>query len=120
MASIYKHGIRSRRVPTQISIPIKSDGCIQCVVGTAPVNMAEDPYDTVYKPFVFHSKAAAVSGLGYCTDFADYTLCQSMYASFDVFGVAPVIMINVLDPKRHVKAQLSKEYTVFQYIPCFY
>lgn len=112
MASIYKHGIRSRRVPTQISIPVKSDGCIQCVVGTAPVNMAEDPYDTVYKPFVFHSKAAAVSGLGYCTDFADYTLCQSMYASFDVFGVAPVIMINVLDPKRHVKAQLSKEYSV--------
>ena len=110
--SNYKHGIRTRRIPTQLSIPIKSDGCIQCVIGTAPVNMAEDPYDTVNKPFVFHNKSAAINDLGYCTDFKNYTLCQSMYASFDVFGVAPIVMINVLDPEKHVKAQLSKEYGV--------
>ena len=35
-----------------------------------------------------------------------------MYATFDVFGVAPLIMINVLDPEKHVKAELSKEYAV--------
>ena len=110
--SNYKHGIRTRRLATQLSVPITSDGCIQCVVGTAPVNLAEDPYDTVNKPFMFHSKAAAIAGLGYCTDFKNYTLCQSMYASFDVFAVAPIIMINVLDPTRHVKAELSKTYTV--------
>lgn len=110
--SNYKHGIRTRRLATQLSVPITSDGCIQCVVGTAPVNLAEDPYDTVNKPFMFHSKAAAIAGLGYCTDFKNYTLCQSMYASFDVFAVAPIIMINVLDPTRHVKAELSKTYEV--------
>ena len=70
--------------------------------------MAEDPYDTVNKPFSFYNKSAAVAALGYSTDFENYTLCQSMYATFDVFGVAPIIMINVLDPERHVKAQLSK------------
>ena len=112
MRSNYKHGIESRRVPTQISVPIKADGCLQCVIGTAPVNLAEAPYDTVNRPFSFYSKAAAVAALGYSTDFENYTLCQSMYAAFDVFGVAPVIMINVLDPRKHVKAQLSKEYTV--------
>ena len=110
--SNYKHGIRTRRIPTQLSIPIKSEGCIQCVIGTAPVNMADDPYDTVHKPFVFHNKTEAISGLGYCTDFKNYTLCQSMYASFEVFSVEPVIMINVLDPEKHVKTQLSKEYPV--------
>ena len=110
--SNYKHGIRTRRVPTQLAIPIKSDGCLQCVIGTAPVNLAQDPYDTVNKPFMFQNKSAAVSALGYSDDFANYTLCQSMYATFDVFGVAPLVMINVLDPTRHVKASLSKTYTV--------
>lgn len=110
--SNYKHGIRTSRIPTQLSIPIKSNGCIQCVIGTAPVNMAKNPYDTVYRPFVFQNKQEAISRFGYCTDFENYTLCQSMYASFDVFGVAPIIMINVLDPERHVRTQLSKEYAV--------
>lgn len=110
--SNYKHGIRTRRLATQLAVPITSDGCIQCVVGTAPVNLAENPYDTVNKPFMFHSKAAAVAGLGYSTDFKKYTLCQSMYASFDIFAVAPIIMINVLDPTRHIKAELSKTYKV--------
>lgn len=110
--SNYKHGIRTRRVATQLAVPITSDGCLQCVIGTAPVNLAADPYDTVNKPFMFQNKAAAIAALGYSEDFAKYTLCQSMYATFDVFGVAPIVMINVLDPNTHVKAQLSKTYTV--------
>ena len=110
--SNYKHGIRTSRQATQLSIPITSDGCLQCVIGTAPVNLAADPYDTVNKPFVFHNKAAAIAGLGYSEDFKNYTLCQSMYATFDVFGVAPIVMINVLDPEKHVKAELSKTFSV--------
>lgn len=108
----YKHGIRTSHRATQLAVPVTSDGCLQCVIGTAPVNLATNPYDTVNKPFVFHNKSAAIAGLGYCTDFENYTLCQSMYATFDVFGVAPLIMINVLDPEKHVKAELSKEYPV--------
>jgi len=110
--SNYKHGIRTSRQATQLSVPITSDGCLQCVIGTAPVNLAADPYATVNKPFVAHSKAAAMEAVGYSTDFKNYTLCQSIYATFDVFGVAPLVMINVLDPTKHVKAQLSKEYAV--------
>jgi len=110
--SNYKHGLGTSRQATQLSIPITSDGCLQCVIGTAPVNLAVDPYDTVNKPFVFYNKAAAIAGLGYSEDFKNYSLCQSMYATFDIFGVAPIIMINVLDPNKHVKAELSKIYSV--------
>lgn len=110
--STYKHGIRTNRQATKLAAPAMTDGCIQCVVGTAPVNLAENPYDTVNKPFMFLSKAEAIAGLGYSDDFEKYTLCQSMYACFDVFAVAPVIMINVLDPSKHVKAELSKTYDV--------
>ena len=109
MKSNYKHGIESRRVPTQISIPIKADGCLQCVIGTAPVNLAEDPYDTVNRPFSFYSKPAAEAALGFSTDFESYTLCQSMYAAFDVFGAAPVVMINVLDPAINYPMDLLRK-----------
>lgn len=110
--SNYKHGIRTSRQATSVSIPVTSDGCIQCVIGTAPVNLAADPYDTVNKPFACLSKPDAVSAVGYSTDFKNYTLCQSIYAAFDVFAVAPLILINVLDPTTHVKASVSKTYTV--------
>ena len=63
-------------------------------------------------PVIAYSWSEAVKKLGYSADYAKYTLCQSMYATFDVFGVAPLIMINVLDPEKHVKAELSKEYAV--------
>ena len=35
-----------------------------------------------------------------------------MYASFQMFAVAPVVFINVLDPKRHKKDNAEKQYTV--------
>jgi hypothetical protein len=110
--SNYKHGIRTSRQATALSIPVTSDGCIQCVIGTAPVNLAENPYDTVNKPFACLTKAAAISAVGYSTNFKDYTLCQSIYATFDIFAVAPLILINVLDPTKHVSAELSKEIDV--------
>lgn len=110
--SNYKHGIRTSRQATQLAAPVTSDGCLQCIIGTAPVNLAADPYDTVNKPFVAYKKADAISALGYSDDFENYTLCQSVYATFDVFGVAPIVLINVLDPKKHVSAELSKTFDV--------
>ena len=113
--SNYKHGIRTNRQATAISIPVTSDGCIQCVIGTAPVNLAADPYDTVNKPFACLKKEDAISKLGYSTDFKNYTLCQSVYAAFNVFAVAPLILINVLDPEKHITAKLSKEIDVVDF-----
>lgn len=107
--SNYKHGIRTSRQDTSLIIPTKTDGNIQCVIGTAPVNLAADPYDTVNRPFAAHKKEDAIKYVGYNTDFENYTLCQSIYATFDVFGTGPLILINVLDPKKHISAETSKE-----------
>lgn len=107
--SNYKHGIATGRTATTLTIPISTDGCLQAVVGTAPVNLAANPYNTTNQPFVAYSKTDAVKAVGYNTDFKNYTLCQSIYATFDVFGTAPLVLINVLDPKKHVTAELSKE-----------
>ena len=97
----YQHGVYIEENSTQILTPITSDAGVQVVVGTAPINLLADPSKAVNVPIVAHTLAEAVERLGYSDDFENYTLCQSMFASFQVFNVAPVIFINVLDPETH-------------------
>ena len=43
-----------------------------------------------------------MAALGYCKDFR-FTLCQTMYATNNIYQVSPVVYINVLDPEKHKK-----------------
>ena len=99
----YNHGIRIEEQATSIGAPITGSAGLQVVIGTAPINLAKDPYSATNTPLIAYSFAEAVSQLGYSDDFKKYTLCQSMDASFRIFNVAPIIFINVLDPKKHKK-----------------
>ena len=112
--SVYKHGIATSRKATALSAPAISMANVTVVIGTAPVNLAKDPYLAANVPLAAYSKTEAVEKLGWSEDFQRYTIMQSVYAGFNVFAVAPLIMINVLDPKNenHVTAVASKEYSV--------
>lgn len=105
----YQHGIDIKENATSISAPITGTAGLQVVFGTAPVNLLADPYSAVNKLIIAHSFADAVAGLGYSTDYENYTLCQSMDANFRLFGVAPVIFCNVLDPAKHKTTQEETE-----------
>lgn len=99
----FQHGVRVLEQATSIVAPVLGTAGLQVVFGTAPVNLAEDPYNATNTPVIAYSWAEAVSKLGYSADWRKYTLCQSMYASFQLIGVAPVVFVNVLDPKTHKK-----------------
>ncbi len=99
----YSHRIDTEEIPTQIAVPVQGTAGLQVVIGTAPVNLAEDPYKVTNTPVIAYSFTEAQKLLGYSDSFTKYTLCQSMDASFRVFAVAPVIFINVLDPEKHQK-----------------
>lgn len=99
----YQHGVRVLEQETSVNTPIEGNAGLQVVFGTAPVNLAADPYGVTNKPVIAYNYAEAVAQLGYSDDFENYTLCQSIYASFKLFGVAPVIFVNVLDPAQHKK-----------------
>ena len=107
-----KHGIYIYESATPISAPIESSSAIQVVVGTAPVNMVDDPASVVNKPVLANSAQEAMEALGYCGDFKNYTLCQSMYAMANVYQIYPVVFINVLDPAIHKTAVAEAEYVV--------
>jgi phage tail sheath protein FI len=99
-----KHGIYIYESATPIAAPIESSSAVQVVIGTAPVNMVEDPSAVVNKPILANSAQEAIEALGYCDDFENYTLCQSIYAMSNVYQVFPVVFINVLDPATHKTA----------------
>ena len=113
----FEHGVRILEQPTSLVAPVLGTAGLQVVFGTAPVNLADDPYNVTNKPIIAYSWAEAVSQLGYSEEKDSighylYTLCASMYASFQLVGVAPVVFVNVLDPTKHKKKNDPAEVTV--------
>lgn len=106
-----RHGVFIQEEATPITVPKESSAGIQVIVGTAPVNLADDPEAVVNVPILANSAAEAKAALGFSTDFANYTLCQSMYVTGSVYAVSPCVYINVLDPAKH-KTSVSKTVTV--------
>lgn len=107
-----KHGVYVYEEGTALTVPITGSSAVQVVIGTAPVNMAADPSAVINKPILANSAKEAMEALGYCTDFANYTLCQSMYAMNNIYNVGPVVFINVLDPATHKTAVEEATYAV--------
>lgn len=99
--STYKHGVYTSENDTSLVAPAEGTAGLQVIWGTAPVNMLADPEAAVNRPILVYSKKAAVEALGYSDDFASYTLSESISANFAVVPTAPLVLINVLDPKKH-------------------
>lgn len=106
------HTIEIQEKATATGAVDTSDVAVQFVVGTAPVNLADDPYSAVNVPVLVKRLDEFASKFGYSEDFENYTLCQSAYASFSVVGVAPIVFVNVLDPNKHVSSMAEKTVNV--------
>lgn len=103
----FRHGIYSSENATSMIAPVTADASLPVVFGTAPVNLTEKPL--VNEPVLCFNYSEAVQKLGYSNDFKKYTLCEAMYSQFSLFGVSPVVFVNVLDPKKHKKKADEKE-----------
>lgn len=109
-----KHGVFVQEEATALTAPITGSCSIPVVVGTAPVNMVQNPEEVINTPILANSAAEAMAALGYVDDFANYTLCQMMYATNNIYQVSPAVYINVLDPTKHKKALTETTATVSQ------
>lgn len=110
--AVYKHGVYVSEQDTSLTTPIEGTAGLQVIFGTTPINLADDPNAAVNTPQICYSFAEAVAKVGYSDDFEKYTACQAIDASFRVFNVAPIIIVNVLDPNNSnhvtVVAEASK------------
>lgn len=98
---MYRHGIYVSEQETSMIAPLNGTAGLQVVIGTAPVHLLADPAAAINKPLLVYSKAEAIAAVGYSDDFASFTLCEAISASFAVVNVAPLVLINVLDPAKH-------------------
>lgn len=103
----YKHGVYVSEVPTSVLSPVTVDAGIPFIVGTAPVSMADEA--NVNKPVLCNTYAEAVAAFGYLPPVEnsvglkefEYTISEFLSSHFSLYGAAPVIIVNVLDPTVH-------------------
>lgn len=96
----YFHGVYNSEIDTSLTAPIQGSAGLQVIFGTAPIHLSRDPAAAVNKPMLCYSFAECQQNVGYSDNFKDFTLCQSIDACFRVFNVAPIILVNVLDPGK--------------------
>ena len=98
----YRHGVYSQEIPTSLTPPVNIDGNSGLVVaiGTAPSHLATNPAKTNV-PVLTYYYNEFVEQFGYSADFDKYTLCEVASSQFVLFGVSPVVFINVFDPTKH-------------------
>ena len=107
----YQHGITITEVNGSDVGALQSTAGIHVIIGKAPVNLAADPYAVTNTPTLVRSFDEAQSLFGYSEDFANYNICEAMYTYFKLVRVAPVIFINVLNPRTH-KTEVTETVTV--------
>ena len=99
----FKHGVYTGEIPTSIVAPVSTDAALPVYFGTAPVHLASDPA-AANRPVLAYTYSEAVAALGYSDDWEKYTLCEAMYAHFNVFNRCPIVLVNVLDLTTHKTA----------------
>lgn len=108
--TVYKHGVYAQQLPTSIVPPRRVESALPVVVGVAPVHMVKDGYTgPVNQASLIYSYAEAVQTFGYSEDWAGYTLCEMIYSHFVLYGLAPVVFVNVFDPAVHKTAVAAEE-----------
>lgn len=107
----YKHGVYVSEVPTKVIPPVRVDCGLPVVIGTAPVNMAKEDL-AVNTPKLIQNYEDAVKFFGFSEDFESYTLSEFIYSQFVLYGIGPVVLINVLDKDKHKKAGKVKDLVI--------
>jgi hypothetical protein len=92
----YLHGAYSEIVAST-EVSAQQTKAAPLYVGTAPVHTLPNGKTNLNKPVTVTSFNEAVALFGYSEDWAKYTLCEAMYAHFVLGGIAPLVLVNVLD-----------------------
>lgn len=100
----YLHGAYGQQQAVGSRIAAESQQAI-VLVGTAPVNTIAGGGDNVNVPVLVNDIAEARRYFGYSDTWDKYTLCEAMHVFLELNGVGPLVLINVLDPATHKKAQ---------------
>ena len=101
MSNFY-HGAKAKKQAASVSAPITAESSIHFIIGTAPVHMVGGK---VNEPVCVSSYSEAVEAVGYSEDWEKYDICEEIYTSFKLYQNGPVVIVNVLDPEKHLAGE---------------
>lgn len=105
----YKHGVYTSEQATSLVPMTETDSGLIVAFGTAPVHQRTG--NAVNVPKLCYTYAEAVDAFGYSDDWDKYTLCEVIKEQFAYYNMAPIVLVNVLDPATHKKAVASATIT---------
>ena len=105
----YFHGVKAGEVATSIVSPAQTTAGFPVVFGTAPIHLTDNPAAYVNKPTILYSYEEGKKKFGYSSDWDKFTLSEVLYAQFNLYAVAPICFVNVLDPAKHKTAVANAE-----------
>ena len=100
------HSVTVAEQSTSVMTPVTAESGIPFVVGIAPVHTADNPVEAGV-PTICYSWDECLDKLGYSEAWDDFTLCEVMYSQFVLYGMSPVIFVNLLDPSTMNEAKTS-------------
>lgn len=111
---VYKHGIATKSNGAVGITQSKTAYSAQVIIGTLPINTLKNPREAVNSIILLEDSEDLENIVGKTNEIEKYTAMQGVYASLEVHKVAPIVVINVLDPdnSQHVQAVVGKEYNV--------
>lgn len=107
--SNYYHGVQANKQATSVSTPVVANCGIHFCVGTAPVHTVGG---AVNEPVLVYDYTEAVKALGYSDDWEKYDLCEEMYTALVLYKIAPIVLVNVLDPAKHKAGETTADFTL--------
>jgi len=106
---MYYHGVKVSEYSASVATPSVTGSGIPFVVGAAPVQSVNGKVNV---PVLCNTYAEAIAALGYSDDWVSYPLCEVMYAHFKLYGMSPIVFLNVLDPATMNNAVAAADKTL--------
>lgn len=99
----FRHGLRTNEIDSGEKTYLSAKAPI-VVLGAAPINMGD--LTCVNQPVLIQNIAEATKYFGGVNKIEGFNISEVLYSAFQLFGVAPVLCINVLDPKKHSEVEV--------------
>lgn len=101
-----KHGSYATESATSMLVVNETGANIAFIVGTAPIHLTDET--NVNKLYRVANYEEAVQYFGMDSNYGKYTLCEAIDVFLTKYKVAPIYMVNVLDPTKHKKAATAE------------
>lgn len=103
---MYKHGAYGELLSTQDIVAPKGVSTLPVYFGRLPIHQLIDYSGKVNTPILIQNYSDAVQKVGYSGNWADFDLCEAIYAHFKnaIQPVGPIVLVNVLDPNTMTNA----------------